>query len=280
MSASRPARRNTRSQRHTNILASTPAEAAITSESNTASATPQPDPLEHEPIWRASLKLLRPAIVATLAITIVTGIIYPLVVMGLAQAIFPSQANGSIIYVNGRPVASSLIGEYWTAAKYFHGRPSATLPGPYNASSSGGSNLGPTNSALKQTVQQRIAALRKENPDVPTGTPIPVDLVTASASGVDPDISVAGAYYQIPRVAKARHLSQATVTQIVNAHIEGRFLGVFGEPRINVVLLNMALDAYSRDHAQHSQSGVAMTDSAFSTLFAIKSTKSKYANEG
>jgi len=226
-----------------------------------AAATPD-DPQTRESVWRTTLRQLRPAIVATLAITLITGVIYPLVVMGLGQAIFPSQANGSIVYMNGKPVASSLIGEYWTQARYFHGRPSATVnlsgtPAPYQANNSGGSNLGPTNSVLKQTVAQRVAALKKENPDVPAGTPIPVDLVTASASGVDPDISVAGAYYQIPRVAKARGLSQATVTQIVNANITGRFLGLFGEPRVNVVALNQALDAYVRQHAQHGRGGVA-----------------------
>jgi K+-transporting ATPase ATPase C chain len=266
MSASRPARRASTSQSReaaaTSKAATSPETADKTAAETTTDTSQQSDPQEHEQFWRMALRLLRPAIVATLALTLITGIIYPLVVMGLAQAIFPSQANGSIIYMNGKPVASSLIGEYWTQAKYFHGRPSATLPGPYNAANSGGSNLGPTNSALKMTVKQRIAALRKENPDVPPGTPIPVDLVTASASGVDPDISVAGAYYQIPRVAKARHLSQAVVTQIVNAHIQGRFLGVFGEPRINVVELNMALDAYSQQHAQRTHSSLTVMQGA------------------
>lgn len=220
------------------------------------------DPQTQESVLRTTLRQLRPAIVATLVITLITGVIYPLVVMGLGQAIFPSQANGSIIYMNGKPVASSVIGEYWTQPQYFHGRPSATVnlsgsPAPYQANNSGGSNLGPTNSVLKQTVAQRVAALKKENPDVPAGTPIPVDLVTASASGVDPDISVAGAYYQIPRVAKARGLSQATVQQIVNANIQGRFLGLFGEPRVNVVAVNMALDAYVQQHAQR-QGGAAL----------------------
>ncbi len=219
-----------------------------------ADTTPA-DPQAHESMLRTTLRQLRPAIVATLVITLITGVIYPLVVMGLGQTLFPSQANGSIIYMNGKPVASSVIGEYWTQPQYFHGRPSATVnlsgsPAPYQANNSGGSNLGPTNSVLKQTVAQRVAALKKENPDVPAGTPIPVDLVTASASGVDPDISVAGAYYQIPRVAKARGLSQATVQQIVNANIQGRFLGLFGEPRVNVVAVNMALDAYVQQHAQ------------------------------
>lgn len=203
---------------------------------------------ENEPARRTIVRQLRPAILLTLLLVLITGIIYPLATMGVAQALFPSQANGSLIYVNGKPVGSRLIGQYWTQPQYFHGRPSATLnlqgtPAPYQADNSGGSNLGPTNAVLIQTVQQRIAALKQENPDVPPGTPIPVDLVTASASGLDPDISVAAAYYQIPRVAKARGLSQAAVRNVVDAHITGRFLGLFGEPRVNVLELNMALDA-------------------------------------
>ncbi len=197
---------------------------------------------------RALLRQVRPAILLTLLLTLLLGVIYPLAVTGAAQALFPAQANGSLVYVNGKPIGSSLIGQYWTQPQYFHGRPSATVnlqgtPAPYQANNSGGSNLGPTNKALVQTVQQRIAALKQENPDVPAGTPIPVDLVTASASGLDPDISVAGAYYQIPRVAKARGLSQATVRALVDAHVTGRFLGLFGEPRVNVLALNLALDA-------------------------------------
>lgn len=200
---------------------------------------------------RALLRQFRPAILMTLLLTLIAGIIYPLAVTGVAQALFPSQANGSLAYVNGKPVGSKLIGQYWTQPQYFHGRPSATLnlqgtPAPYEADNSGGSNLGPTNKTLIQTVQQRIAALKAENPDVPAGTPIPADLVTASASGLDPDISVAAAYYQIPRVAKARGLSQATVRAIVDAHITGRFLGLFGEPRVNALELNLALDRLSQ----------------------------------
>ena len=196
---------------------------------------------------QALLRQLRPAILLTLLLTLLLGIIYPLAVTGAAQALFPSQANGSLVYENGKPVGSTLIGQYWTQPQYFHGRPSATVnvqgtPAPYEADNSGGSNLGPTNSALITTVQQRIAALRKENPDTPPGTPIPADLVTASASGLDPDISVAAAYYQIPRVARARGMTQAAVRAIVDAHIAGRFLGLFGEPRINVLELNLALD--------------------------------------
>jgi K+-transporting ATPase ATPase C chain len=203
---------------------------------------------------RALLAQFRPAILLTLLLTLILGVLYPLAVTGAAQALFPSQANGSLVSVNGKPVGSSLIGQYWTQPQYFHGRPSATLnlqgtPAPYQANNSGGSNLGPTNKSLVETVQQRIAALRKENPDVPAGTPIPVDLVTASASGLDPDISVAGAYYQIPRIAKARKLSQSTVRALVDAHVTGRFLGLFGEPRVNVLELNLALDALSKGAA-------------------------------
>ncbi|HEU4782072.1 MAG TPA: potassium-transporting ATPase subunit KdpC [Ktedonobacterales bacterium] len=199
---------------------------------------------------RAILRQLRPAILLALLLTLLAGILYPLVTTGVAQALFPSQANGSLVYQNGKVIGSRLIGQYWTQPQYFHGRPSATLnlqgtPAPYEADNSGGSNLGPTNSALTQTVQQRIAALKQENPDAPAGTPIPVDLVTASASGLDPDISVAAAYYQIPRVAKARGMSQAAVRAVVDQHITGRFLGLFGEPRVNVLDLNLALDAAS-----------------------------------
>ncbi|HEX9067639.1 MAG TPA: K(+)-transporting ATPase subunit C, partial [Ktedonobacterales bacterium] len=151
------------------------------------------------------------------------------------------------LYVNGKPVASKLIGQYWTQPQYFHGRPSATnnpqgTPAPYSADNSGASNLGPTNATLIKTVQQRIDDLKKENPDVPAGTPVPVDLVTASGSGLDPDISVAGAYYQIPRIARARGLTQDAVRHIVDQHITGRFLGLFGEPRVNVLEVNLALD--------------------------------------
>lgn len=203
---------------------------------------------------RALLAQFRPAILLTLLLTLILGVLYPVAVTGAAQALFPSQANGSLVSVNGKPIGSSLIGQYWTQPQYFHGRPSATLnlqgtPAPYQANNSGGSNLGPTNKALVETVQQRIAALRKENPDVPAGTPIPVDLVTASASGLDPDISVAGAYYQIPRIAKARKLSQSSVRALVDAHVTGRFLGLFGEPRVNVLELNLALDALSKGAA-------------------------------
>jgi K+-transporting ATPase ATPase C chain len=193
------------------------------------------------------VRQFRPAITLTLLLTLILGIIYPLVTTGIAQAAFPSQANGSLVCVNGKPIGSSLIGQYWTETQYFAGRPSVTnnlsgTPAPYEADNSAGSNLGPTNSVLVQTVQQRIAQLKKENPDVPAGTPIPADLVESSASGLDPDISVAAAYYQIPRIAKVRGMSQAAVERLVNQHIQGRFLGLFGEPVVNVLDLNLALD--------------------------------------
>ena len=217
----------------------------------TQEVTPQTAPEAEAAPERASrtmLRQLRPAIVLTLALTLLLGIGYPLLTTVVAQGLFPSQANGSLVYQNGKPVASRLIGQYWTQPQYFHGRPSVTnnlqgTPAPYQANNSAGLNLGPTNSTLIKTVQQRIADLKKENPDVPAGTPIPADLVESTASGLDPDISVAGAYYQIPRIAKARGLSQDTVRHVVDQHITGRFLGLFGEPRVNVLDVNLALDA-------------------------------------
>jgi len=191
---------------------------------------------------------LRPAIVLTLLLTIVTGFLYPGIVTGLAQLLFPGQANGSLVSLNGKVVGSQLIGQYWTAPRYFHGRPSVTVnpttgtPEPYAADNSAASNAGPTSASYIQTVQQRIAELRKENPAATAG-PVPVDLVTASGSGLDPDISVAGAFYQAPRVAQARGLSLARVQQVINDHIQGRFLGIFGESYVNVLEVNLALDA-------------------------------------
>lgn len=196
-------------------------------------------------------KYLRPAVVLTLLLTIVTGILYPGVVTVLAQLIFHDKANGSLVYAsNGQVIGSELIGQYWTSPKYFHGRPSVTInpstgkPEPYAADNSTASNLGPTNSALIQTVQQRVAALKKENPNAPPG-PVPVDLVTSSASGLDPDITLAGALYQVPRVAQERGLSESVVRQLVMDHVQGRFLGIFGEDHINVLDLNLALDKLS-----------------------------------
>src|SRR5579883_2660977 len=187
-------------------------------------------------------RYLRPALVLTLLLTFVTGLL-----TGLAQLLFPYQANGSLLTVNGKVIGSELIGQYWTAPQYFHGRPSATVnpatgkPEPYAADNSGASNAGPTNASYIQTVQQRVAELKKENPDAPPG-PVPVDLVTASGSGLDPDISLAAAYYQVPRIAKARGISQARVDQVIQDHLQGRFLGIFGEPYVNVLDLNLALD--------------------------------------
>lgn len=192
-------------------------------------------------------KYLRPAVVLTIMLTIVTGFIYPGIVTGLAQLIFPSQANGSLVYANGKLVGSELIGQYWTQPQYFHGRPSVTInpgtgtPEPYAADNSSASNAGPTNASYIQTVQQRVAALKKENPNAPTG-PVPDDLVTASGSGLDPDISLAGALYQAPRIAQARGISVAQVQQMITNHETGRFLGIFGEAYVNVLDLNLALD--------------------------------------
>jgi K+-transporting ATPase ATPase C chain len=191
---------------------------------------------------------IRPAVVLVLLLTVLTGLIYPGIVTGLAQLLFPYQANGSLISLHGKVVGSDLIGQYWTSSRYFHGRPSATLANdgsmaqPYNAENSSASNLGPTNAKLVQTVLQRITDLKKENPNAPVG-PIPIDLVTASGSGLDPDISVAAAVYQIPRVATARGLSQNVVWQVVMNHVHGRFLLIFGEPLINVLEVNRVLDA-------------------------------------
>ncbi len=192
---------------------------------------------------------LRPALVLTVLLTILTGLIYPGVVTAVAQLIFPHQANGSLVSnTSGQVIGSDLIGQYWTASRYFHGRPSAAIdtvagtPVPYAADNSSASNAGPTNASYIQTVQQRVAELKKENPDAPAG-PVPVDLVTASASGLDPDLSLAAALYQVPRIAAARGLSQATVTQVITDHEQGRFLWIFGEPYVNVLDLNLALDA-------------------------------------
>ncbi|WP_420799290.1 potassium-transporting ATPase subunit KdpC [Ktedonospora formicarum] len=188
---------------------------------------------------------VRPAVVITLLLTIVTGLLYPGLVTGLAQLIFPYQANGSLHTMNGQVIGSDLIGQYWTSPNYFHGRPSATLSStdstksePYNAANSSASNLGPTNKNLTDAVNERVKELQKENP----GVPVPVDLVTASGSGLDPDISVAAALFQVPRIARERGMSQDQVRQLVMAHVQGRFLGFLGEEHINVLDLNLALD--------------------------------------
>lgn len=185
--------------------------------------------------------LIRPAVVLFLILTAVTGIAYPLIVTGIAQAAFPRQAAGSLIVRNGKLVGSSLIGQNFTDPKYFWSRPSATAPQPYNGMASGGSNLGPLNPALTEAVKSRIAALRAADPG--NTAPIPVDLVTASASGLDPDISVAAANYQLDRVARARRLPPYVVRALIAQYTRGRVLGIPGEPRVNVLELNLALDA-------------------------------------
>jgi len=183
---------------------------------------------------------LRPALILLALLTVLTGVIYPAVVTVIAQVIFPHQANGGLIVKDGKVVGSTLIGQPFDDPKYFWGRPSATSPFPYNASSSSGSNLSPTNPALVKSVQERVAALRAADPGNPA--PVPVDLVTASGSGLDPHISPAAALYQVNRVAKARKLEPAVVRDLVERHTEGRQLGVLGEPRVNVLALNLALD--------------------------------------
>ncbi len=188
--------------------------------------------------------LLRPALVLFAMLTLVTGIVYPLAITGVAQLAFPHAANGSLIMREGKPIGSELIGQDFDAPGYFRGRPSATVPMPYNADASGGSNLGPTNPALLQDVRQRIAALRAAEPDA-TG-PVPGDLVMASASGLDPDISPQAAHWQAASVARARGLPLAQVNALIDAHVQGPSLGLFGEPRVNVLALNLALDDVTR----------------------------------
>lgn len=185
-------------------------------------------------------KLLRNALTMLVLMTAITGILYPLAVTGLAQVLFPSQANGSLIVKDGKPIGSTLIGQSFDDPKYFWGRPSATSPQPNNAASSNASNLGPTNPALTDAVKQRIDALRAADPG--NTQPVPVDLVTASGSGLDPDISPAAAAYQVDRVAKARGLSVSQVQAMVAMATTGRQFGLLGEPRVNVLKLNLALD--------------------------------------
>ncbi|MXN74675.1 potassium-transporting ATPase subunit KdpC [Burkholderia sp. 4701] len=190
--------------------------------------------------------LIRPLVVLFVVLTAVTGLAYPAVMTVFGQLVFPSQANGSLIEQGGKVVGSALIGQQFDAPKYFWGRLSATSPMPYNAGGSGGSNLGPLNPSLADQVKARIAALRDAGTDL--SKPVPVDLVTASASGLDPEITPAAAAYQVERVAKARKLSPDAVAQLVAANTSARQFGVLGEPRVNVLKLNLALDAAQAAH--------------------------------
>ncbi|MBA2487183.1 MAG: potassium-transporting ATPase subunit KdpC [Nitrospira sp.] len=184
---------------------------------------------------------IKPALMTFLILTVVTGLVYPAIVTGLAQLLFPHQANGSLIYKDGKPIGSMLIGQPFDDPKYFWGRPSATAPFPYNAAASSGSNLGPTNPALMEAVKTRVAALKSADPG--NDVPVPVDLVTASGSGLDPHISPAAAEYQVGRVARARRMDEVLVRALVVQHTAGRQLGILGERRVNVLALNLALDA-------------------------------------
>jgi K+-transporting ATPase ATPase C chain len=185
--------------------------------------------------------LLRPCLVLLGSFTALTGLVYPLVVTALAQAVFPRQANGSLLVSGGRVVGSALIGQPFDEPRYFWARPSATAPVSYNAASSTGANLGPTNPALSEAITQRLKTLRRADPDHRAA--VPVDLVTTSASGLDPHITPAAALYQVGRVARARGLAEAQVRALASAHVEPRTLGFLGEPRVNVLRLNLALDA-------------------------------------
>jgi K+-transporting ATPase ATPase C chain len=199
------------------------------------------------------LREIRPAIILLLALTVITGLAYPLAITAVAGAIFPKQAEGSLIERDGKVVGSALIGQEFKSDKYFHGRPSATVapdpndstktvPAPYNAANSGGSNLGPTSKALNDRVKEDVEKLEAENPS----QAVPIDLVTTSASGLDPDISPEGALFQVPRVAKARSLPEDRVRELVTENTQGRLGGLLGEPRVNVLALNLALDAASK----------------------------------
>jgi K+-transporting ATPase ATPase C chain len=196
------------------------------------------------------LKELRPAVVVLIGLTLITGLLYPLAMTGFAQLLFPTQAQGSLIVQDGKVVGSSLIGQPFNDARYFHGRPSATtapdpqdssktVEAPYNAANSGGSNLGPTSKALADRITADVERLKAENPSVA----VPIDLVTTSGSGLDPDISPDAAYFQVPRVAQARGLPPERLRALVESQIQGRTLGLFGEPRVSVLKLNLALDA-------------------------------------
>ena len=196
------------------------------------------------------LKEIRPAIVFVIALTLITGLAYPLAMTGIAKFVFPERAQGSLIEQNGTVIGSALIGQEFKSERYFHGRPSATVApdpadatktvaAPYNAANSGGSNLGPTSKALSERLQESVDALKKENPSAP----VPADLATASASGLDPDISPQAALFQVPRIAKARSVAEDRLRELVSQETQGRTLGFLGEPRVNVLKLNLALDA-------------------------------------
>lgn len=190
------------------------------------------------------IRLIRQCVVLFLAMTVLTGVLYPLAATGVAQVMFPGKANGSLVQKGGKTVGSSLIGQAFSEPKYFWGRPSATAPNPDNGASSSGSNQGPTNPALTEAARQRIDALKQADPS--NDAAVPVDLVTASGSGLDPEISPAAARYQLARVARARNLPVATVEGLVDAHTESRQFGMLGEPRVNVLELNLALDRAPR----------------------------------
>jgi potassium-transporting ATPase KdpC subunit len=200
------------------------------------------------------LREIRPAIVLLIGLTLITGLAYPLAMTGIAGTVFPRQAQGSLIEKDGKVTGSALIGQVFTEDKYFHGRPSATtapdpkdpaktVEAPYNAANSAGSNLGPTNKALVDRVKGDVDKLKQEN----ASAQVPIDLVTTSGSGLDPDISPEGALFQVPRVAKARNMPEERVRQLVQEHIQGRTLGILGEPRVNVLALNLALDKLALD---------------------------------
>jgi K+-transporting ATPase ATPase C chain len=199
------------------------------------------------------LKEIRPAIVLMLGLTIITGLAYPLAITGIAGLVFPYQASGSLVQRDGKVIGSALIGQDFTGDRYFRGRPSATtaadpndasktVPAPYNAANSAGSNLGPTNKALVERVQGDLEKLKRENP----GAAVPIDLVTTTGSGLDPHISPEAALFQVPRVAKARNIPEDRLRQVVSDRIEGRVVGIFGEPRVNVLELNLALDGAAK----------------------------------
>jgi K+-transporting ATPase ATPase C chain len=199
------------------------------------------------------LREIRPAILILVLLTLITGLAYPLAMTGIAGLIFPKQAEGSLIERDGKVVGSVLIGQEFKDAKYFHGRPSATtapdpadstktVPAPYNAANSGGSNLGPTSKALNDRMKEEVDRLKAENPS----SPVPIDLVTTSGSGLDPDISPEGALFQVPRIAKARNMPEDRVRQLVTESTSGRLAGLLGEPKVNVLALNLALDAASK----------------------------------